>query len=245
VLITAGVLVVVAGLIVGIIEATATQSQSQAGASNAPPPTVASTPGSAPPNTPASSPASSPSSPASSPPTAGLPVVSSISPTSGDQGGGTSVTISGTGFSGATGVRFGPNSASSVSVDSDTQITAVSPAGEVGTVDITVTTPAGTSVTGADDQFTYRVSPPAVSSISPTFGYQGGGTSVTISGTGFSGATGVRFGPNSASSVSVDSDTQITAVSPAGQVGTVDITVTTPAGTSVTSVNDQFTYRIG
>jgi uncharacterized membrane protein len=41
--------------------------------------------------------------------------------------------------------------------------------------------------------------------------------------------------------MTVDSDTQITAISPAG-TGTVDITVTTPAGTSAVSQDDQFTY---
>jgi hypothetical protein len=41
--------------------------------------------------------------------------------------------------------------------------------------------------------------------------------------------------------MNVDSDTQITATSPAG-TGTVDVTVTTPAGTSPTTTTDQFTY---
>jgi hypothetical protein len=64
---------------------------------------------------------------------------------------------------------------------------------------------------------------------------------VIITGTGFTGATGVSFGGTAASSFTVDSDTQITAVSPAG-TGTGDITVTTAAGTSTTNSNDQFTY---
>jgi IPT/TIG domain len=244
-LISTGVLVVVAGLIVGIIKATATQPQAHA--TDAPSQTVASTPGTTP-ATPGTTPATTPAStPPSSRPIATPPVVSSIRPMSGGQSGGTSVTISGTGFTGATGVSFGPNSASSFTVDSDAQITAVSPAGQGGTVDLTVSTPAGTSTTSPNDQFTYRVaaSPPVdVTSVSPNSGDQGGGTSVTISGTGFTGATGVSFGPNSASSFTVDSDTQITAVSPAGQDGTVDLTVSTPAGTSTTSPNDQFTYQV-
>jgi hypothetical protein len=82
------------------------------------------------------------------------PVVSSISPTSGPSAGGTSITISGTGFTGATGVKFGSTAATGYTVDSDTSITATSPAGS-GTVDVTVTTSGGTSATGSGDQFTY------------------------------------------------------------------------------------------
>jgi IgA Peptidase M64/IPT/TIG domain len=82
---------------------------------------------------------------------------------------------------------------------------------------------------------------PTVTGINPTNGPAAGGTSVIITGTGFTGATGVGFGVTGASSVSVDSDTQITAISPSGS-GTVDITVITPAGTSATSSADQFTY---
>jgi Family of unknown function (DUF6519)/IPT/TIG domain len=82
---------------------------------------------------------------------------------------------------------------------------------------------------------------PAVTGISPTEGLVSGGTSVTVTGTGFTAATGASFGSASAAALTVASDTEITATSPAG-TGTVDITVTTPAGTSPTSAADQFTY---
>ncbi|HUA27949.1 MAG TPA: DUF6519 domain-containing protein [Streptosporangiaceae bacterium] len=82
---------------------------------------------------------------------------------------------------------------------------------------------------------------PAVTGISPTSGLVSGGTSVTVSGTGFTAATGVNFGSVSATAVSVVSDDEITATSPAG-TGTVDVTVITAAGTSPTSAADQFTY---
>jgi uncharacterized membrane protein len=64
---------------------------------------------------------------------------------------------------------------------------------------------------------------------------------VTIAGIGFTGATAVSFGSISAKSFTVNSATSITAVSPKGR-GTVDVTVTTPAGTSPTSAADQFIY---
>jgi hypothetical protein len=167
----------------------------------------------------------------------GTPTVSKVEPNVGPGGGGTSVTITGTGFTGATAVKFGANSATSFTVNSPTSITAVSPAG-TGTVDVTVTASGGTSPTSAADQFTYG---PTVTKIEPNRGSPGGGTTVTITGAGFTGATAVMFGATSAKSFTVNSATSITAVSPKGK-GTVDITVTTPTGTSPTSAADQFTY---
>lgn len=81
-----------------------------------------------------------------------LPAVSSVSPNSGPAG--TSVTITGSGFTGATSVKFGSTNATSFTVNSDTSITAVSPAIAPGTVALTVTTPNGTSIAGAPSQFT-------------------------------------------------------------------------------------------
>ena len=113
----------------------------------------------------------------------------------------------------------------------DTEITANSPAG-TGTVDVTVTTLAGTSPVTPADQFTYTaVVAPAVTGLSPTSGPVAGGTLVTISGSGFTGATIVDFGIVEATNVTVVNDTEITADSPAG-TGMVDVRVTTPAGTS-------------
>ena len=84
------------------------------------------------------------------------------------------------------------------------------------------------------------VTQPAVSSVSPATGPTG--TQVTIGGIGFTGATAVSFGGAAATSFQVVSDGEITAVAPPGS-GTVDVTVTTPGGTSPTGGADQFTYR--
>jgi hypothetical protein len=167
------------------------------------------------------------------------PTVTKVEPTIGPAAGGTSVTITGTGFTGATAVKFGSNNATSFTVNSATSITVVSPAG-AGAVDVTVTTPAGASPTSAADQFTYG---PTVTKVEPNHGSPGGGTTVTITGTGFTGTTAVMFGSTGATSFTVNSATSITAVSPKiKRGGTVDVTVTTPAGTSPTSAADQFTY---
>ncbi|MFZ0668676.1 MAG: IPT/TIG domain-containing protein [Acidimicrobiales bacterium] len=83
---------------------------------------------------------------------------------------------------------------------------------------------------------------PGVTSVVPDTGPDSGGTTVTISGEGFTGATAVDFGPGNPASFTVDDDNQITATSPATGTGTVDVTVTTPVGTSATSSADQFTF---
>ena len=85
--------------------------------------------------------------------------------------------------------------------------------------------------------------PPAVTSLLPASGAEAGGMSVTISGSNFTGATAVAFGGAAATSFVVDSMTQITAITPSG-TGTVDVTVTTPIGTSATSRADQYTYFV-
>jgi hypothetical protein len=82
---------------------------------------------------------------------------------------------------------------------------------------------------------------PTVTGLSPASGPQAGGTSVSISGTNFTGATVVRFGAASALNPTLNSAGSITAVSPPG-AGTVDVTVTSPAGTSAISSTDRFSY---
>jgi serine/threonine protein kinase len=175
---------------------------------------------------------------ASAPPPPAAPVVTGISPNTGPAAGGTSVTITGKNLSNATGVSFG-GAGAKITADSSTKVTATSPSGS-GTVDITVTTKGGTSAKSNADKFTYATPAPVVIEISPSSGPAAGGTSVTITGTNLSSATGVSFG-GTGGRITADSSTQITATSPSGS-GTVDITVTTAGGTSVTTNGDKFTY---
>jgi hypothetical protein len=167
------------------------------------------------------------------------PTVSGVSPSGGPTAGGTSVTISGSGFSDATAVYFGGQAAANFTVNSDGSITAVSPAGSAGPVDVTVVNGSGTSATSSADQFTY-VAAPVIMGISPSSGPTAGGTAVSISGSHLTGATAVYFG-GTAASFTVNSDNSITVVSPAGS-GTVDITIVTPDGTSTIVPWDLFTY---
>ena len=90
------------------------------------------------------------------PPVVPAPTVTSLSPATGPAAGGTVVTVTGTGFTGATSVQFGSNPGTALTVVSDTEITVTSPAGAVGAVPVTVTTPAGTSAAGPTaPTFTY------------------------------------------------------------------------------------------
>ncbi|MBF6223139.1 IPT/TIG domain-containing protein [Nocardia abscessus] len=154
------------------------------------------------------------------------PTLTTINPGAGPEAGGTTVTLTGTDLTGATAVSFSATPATSFTVDSATQITAVVPTGS-GTVQVTVTTASGTS----NAVFYSYVPAPALTSVSPSSGSAAGGTTVTLTGTGLSTAGAVSFGSTPATSFTVDSDTQITAVSPAG-TGTVQVTVTTAGGTS-------------
>ncbi len=167
------------------------------------------------------------------------PTVTGLSASTGPAKGGTTVSVEGTGFSPTSTVAFGSTAATSVSFVSSTTLNVVAPAGS-GTVDVTVTGAGGTSATGTSDQFTY-ISPPTVTGLSVHAGTSAGGSLIEIDGTGFDYATSVLFGKTAAISFVVQSNTQIETTAPPGS-GTVDVTVTSPDGSSVTSSADRFTY---
>ena len=168
------------------------------------------------------------------------PTITNLSVTSGTCNGATVLTITGTNFtsSGMT-VKFGTVTAT-FNYTSSTSMTVVAPAQGAGVVDVSVTTPSGTSPNTTADDFTCTGTPvPVVTSISPSSG--AAGSTVVITGTGFTGATAVTFGGVTAS-FTVNSATQITATVPAGTPsGQVDIRVTGPGGQSVNGTADNFT----
>ncbi|MEZ0578496.1 IPT/TIG domain-containing protein [Nocardioides sp. MH1] len=176
------------------------------------------------------------------------PHISMITPSTGPTTGGTSVTITGTGFTGATAVDFGlTGPATSYHVDSDTQITATSPASPDPRIrHIVVTTAGGSSAPVPADRFTYTAPAPTITAITPSSGPLAGGTQVVITGTGFRGAVKVKFGVAGFAVFTVDSATQITATSPTSASAAVrNIRVRTPAGTSPAVRADRFTYTDG
>ena len=151
-----------------------------------------------------------------------VPVVSSFTPTSGSRS--TSVTITGSNFSGITSVTFGGVAATSFVVNSATSITAIVGNGASGSV--TVTNSAGSGTLAG---FTFISTVPTISSFTPTSGKTG--QIVTITGTNFTGATSVSFGGTAASAYNVVSATSITATVAAGTTGSVSVTTTSGTGT--------------
>jgi hypothetical protein len=103
------------------------------------------------------------------------PTINNVTPTNGSLSGGTSITITGTGFSTPTSVNFCGTLAPSYTVNGPTSITAVSPAGSLGACNIQVTTPGGVSAINSGDVFTYVPSAPAVTDLSPGSGPPCGG----------------------------------------------------------------------
>jgi hypothetical protein len=167
------------------------------------------------------------------------PRVASATPTTGVAG--TLVTLTGANLTGATSVSFGGVAAASFNVESSTSLTAVAPAG-TGAVNITVTTPAGSTMLW--NGFTYGSAPsvlsPNVTSAIPSSGSTVGGETVTITGTALSGATTVTFGGAPASQFTVVDDATVTAVTPRGLAGGASISVVTNGG--VASLANSFTY---
>src|SRR5207245_2610585 len=158
-------------------------------------------------------------------PVGSAPTSTSFTPTSGPVG--SSVTISGTNFTGATAVTFNGVSAAPFTVISDTAIQDTVPPGST-TGPLRVTTPGGTAT--STSAFTV-VSAPAITSFTPTSGPVG--SSATISGTNFTGATAVTVNGVSAS-FTVTSATAIQALVPAGAT-TGPLSVTTPGGTATST----------
>jgi hypothetical protein len=171
------------------------------------------------------------------------PVITGLNPNAGPVGGGTVVTITGSGFAGTATVAFGANQATGVTVVNSTTITAEAPASTtgLGPVNVAVTDPGGPS---GNLTYTY-VAGPIVTGISPTSGPLAGGETVTIQGanlcaTPSGGVPIVNFGANNATVQSVNpACTVLTVTEPAGQ-GTVPVTVTTDGGTALSPEN--FTY---
>ncbi|MGO9931209.1 MAG: IPT/TIG domain-containing protein [Steroidobacteraceae bacterium] len=151
------------------------------------------------------------------------PMITSIAPSVGPAGGGTQVSIAGSGLSTATeadDVLFGDTPAAGILSVSDSLLVVVSPpAASLGGVAVSVVTPNGTVLW--ENAFAYQI---VVNSILPASGPVTGGTTVTITGTGLLQVLGVQFGGIAATTMTVASDTQLTATTPpAAAAGSVDV----------------------
>lgn len=171
-----------------------------------------------------------------------LPVVTELSPAIGTNAGGTTVTITGANLSGATSVMFGATAAAGFTVNSSTSITATTPAESVGTVDVIVTTPAGTSSPHTADRYTFQ-GPPIVTKLVPKSSPVAGGVTVVITGTEFAAATAVMFGSTPAAKFTVNSNTTITATAPeVSAAEKTHVLITNTNSTSLPTTKSLFSF---
>jgi hypothetical protein len=164
--------------------------------------------------------------------------ITSVTPSSGPTAGGTSVTITGTGFDPAADVTFDTQAVTVVN-RADNAITVTTPPHAAGAVDVTVTNPTGRSMT-ATSAFTY-IAPPTITSVSPSTGPTAGGTRVTILGSDFHNDAEVTFDGSPASVLDRDASTGITVSTPSHPAGSVDVLVTNPDGQEAVATS-AFTY---
>jgi hypothetical protein len=168
------------------------------------------------------------------------PTVSALSVKTGAVG--TPVTISGANLASATAVSFGGAGAAFTSTTTSgvTKLVATAPSHEPGAAGVTVTNPGGTSAAGSASTFTFTPPAPTVTAASPSSAVIFGGTTVTVTGTSFTGSTSVKVGTLAGTSVKLLSGTSLQFVAPAQPVGAYDVTVKTPYGTSATG--NQLSY---
>ncbi len=179
------------------------------------------------------------------------PTFTGMTPVDGPDDGGTVVTLTGTNFVvGQTNATFGGAGTVPVTTpDAGVTWNATAPVGTafVGPVNVTVTTPGGTT---APRTFTYHANPTA-SLVSPNDGPNGGGTLVTITGANFAtgaGLTTVTFGTNApVAATTVAGDGSSLTVSTPNNLGpagvALGVVVNTPGG-STAPVANAFTYHL-
>jgi hypothetical protein len=177
-----------------------------------------------------------------------VPIITSVAPNTGFTLGGETVVMTGANLSGAISVTFGGTPAASITSNSATQITAVTPAHGAGSVQVQVTTSAGTTTDTSADDYTYAVpGVPTITSVSPNTGSIDGGTTVTITGSDFAGLSGtsaVTFDGMDAQAYLRVNATTITAVAPAHAAGTVRVKVVAYGGATADTAKDDFTYTL-
>ena len=169
------------------------------------------------------------------------PTVGDLSPRVNPAGTTGSVTITGSGFSGATAVRFGDLDAVSFSVVDDATITATAPVQPAGLAAVTVVGPGGASATGLASLYRYDGAP-IIKLLTPSSGPIAGGTTVQVNGAGFLGTTEVLVGSTPAA-FTVVNDLVLSVTIPARATpALVNIRATDVHGTSPTGPPSWYRY---
>src|SRR5581483_8019082 len=147
--------------------------------------------------------------------------------------GGTRITLIGSGFVAGATVTVGGAMATQVQVLGGSTLSAVTPSGAVGPAEIAVTQNGTTARLPLG--FWYfdpsQMGPaPTLSSVAPALGPATGGTTVLLTGSGFSSGARVYFGDKEATGVTLVDATRASAVTPMGTIGPVDIRIQNPDG---------------
>ena len=155
------------------------------------------------------------------------------------------VTVTGSNFTGVSVVTIGTTNVTFDFVNDNT-ILAYVPHDLTGTLHTTVTTaPSITSTPSSADQVAIvSGSSPTITGLSIGYGPSAGGTQLTLTGTGFHDVTDVYFGQVDVTqgNFTINSDSQITILTPSNSVGTFDITVVSPEGASADSAATPFQF---
>jgi len=175
--------------------------------------------------------------------------IDTITPDEGTEKGGTSVVVRGDAFDDTDGVDgakvfFGSTEGTVTDIPSEYEIDVTVPAHAIGLVDIRVLNADLTEVT-ASDAFTFTDDPAwpvELDSIDPEIGSVVGGTLVTLSGKNFVDGAEVYFGGVESADVTFVDDDEVTAITPAGTVGLVDVRIVNPELDEAT-LEDAFEYE--
>ena len=164
-------------------------------------------------------------------PVAAAPAIASFTPASGPVG--TTVTVTGSNFTGASAVTLNGVAVTNFTVVDAATVSFAVPTGATSGP-IAVTTQGGTATSSAAFTVTVPAPAPTIASFTPTTG--GPGTTVTITGTNFTGATAVSIGALAMPNFTVVSPTSITLVVPSTASSANGLlTVVTPAGTATST----------
>jgi len=176
------------------------------------------------------------------------PTVTACVPNTGSTAGGTSVTITGTGFTttAATTVKFGGVNATGLNVTSATSLNCITPSAVAsGGVLVEVINQNGTGSLTNGFVYTLPAGTPTIASLSPATGPTSGGTLIVATGTNYNAATRFRFGASTFALASITlSPTQAIVVSPAAAVSGA-VSVTAINGALSSGLANGFTYTGG
>jgi photosystem II stability/assembly factor-like uncharacterized protein len=165
------------------------------------------------------------------------PVISSVSPSSGSAAGGTSITLSGSGFTGVTSGDLGGSALTQLTVVNDTTITATTTAHAAGIVAVTLSNP---DLSGTRAGLFEYVEPPIITAVLPPNGTPAGGTEIVVVGKHFPPGSLVTIGGVAAQVLDRLGSTMIIAIAPPGTAGTAHVDLS--SSVSAARLSNGYTY---